>query len=58
MATTGCPSEFGRNGRIAKAVHKDSQERLIIKRCSDDLRKEVCGHGQENSDACRECGGP
>ena len=58
-ATTGCPSEFGREGRIAKAVHKDVQEHhLYITGCSEAVRKRVCASGKENSDECRRCGGP
>jgi len=52
----GCPSEFGREGRIDKAVHKDSME-IVRKNCSDEERKAVCGPGQERSEACLECGG-
>jgi hypothetical protein len=58
LVMTGCPSEFGKEGRIAKAVRKDMQETLIIRRCSPERRQEVCQNGQENSDACRQCGGP
>ncbi len=59
MATTGCPSEFGIDGRIAKAVHKDAKEQIIIiRRCEDDERTRVCAPGKENSKECLECGGP
>jgi hypothetical protein len=59
LAITGCPSEFGKDGRIAKAVHKDAQEQIIIiRRCVDQERKRVCARGQENSKECLECGGP
>lgn len=59
MAMTGCPSEFGKDGRVAKAVHDDSKENLLeIKNCTPKRRQEVCGNGRENSEACRECGGP
>ena len=58
LATTGCPSEFGKDGRIAKAVHKDTQERLLIERCSDQRRRESCSPGKEDSEDCRRCGGP
>ncbi len=59
MATTGCPSEFGNDGRIAKAVHKDAQEQvIIIKRCGDQERTRVCARGRETSKECLECGGP
>ena len=56
MTTTGCPSEFGKDGRVAKAVHKDSQEQLLyITRCSEKMLKEVCASGKEDSDDCRRC---
>jgi hypothetical protein len=58
MATTGCPSEFGKDGRVNKAVRKDVQENLIITSCSDAVRKRACAPGKENSDECRRCGGP
>lgn len=59
MAMTGCPAEFGKGGRIDKAVERDSQEKmLMLKSCSQQRRQEVCGPGQENSKACLECGGP
>jgi hypothetical protein len=53
---TGCPSEFGKDGRVSKAIHQDTQG-LVIKQCSDKRRREVCGGGKENTDQCRrECG--
>jgi hypothetical protein len=55
---TGCPSEFGKDGRIAKAVHQDSMDHLVITRCSEARRDEVCGNGKGKSRACLECGGP
>jgi hypothetical protein len=54
MVLTGCPSEFGREGRIAKAVHKDSMD-LVIKRCSAKRVEEVCGNGKEDTPECRKC---
>jgi hypothetical protein len=54
MAMTGCPSEFGKDGRIAKAVHEDSTE-LVIKRCSKAKIEEVCGNGKENTPDCKAC---
>lgn len=56
MAMTGCPSEFGKDGRVAKAIHKDTQEQLVIKRCSEAYKKEVCEGPQRNEQKCRECG--
>jgi hypothetical protein len=59
MTVTGCPSEFGKDGRIAKAVHKDTQEQvIIIRQCADQERKRVCERGKENSQECLACGGP
>jgi hypothetical protein len=56
MATTGCPSEFGKDGRVGKAVHQDSQEQLLyITRCSEKMLKEVCARGKEDSDDCLRC---
>jgi hypothetical protein len=56
MMTTGCPSGFGKEGRVAKAVHQDTLG-IVRRNCSDDERKAVCGPGQERSEACLECGG-
>jgi hypothetical protein len=57
MMMTGCSSEFGKDGRIAKAVHQDSMDHLVITRCSDARRDEVCGNGKQHTKACLECGG-
>jgi hypothetical protein len=57
VAMLGCPSEFGKDGRLNKAARRDTQD-LFIKRCSKQKIEEVCGNGKENSAACRECGGP
>lgn len=60
LLTAGCPSEFGKDGRVAKAAHNDSQENLLeLTRCSEEWRKEVCGNGpNKNHKKCLECGGP
>ena len=58
MAMTGCPSEFGKDGRIGKAVHKDAQEQLVITRCSEERKNEVCKGPQRDAKKCLECGGP
>jgi hypothetical protein len=59
-AMTGCPSEFGKDGRVAKAVHKDAHENMLeLTRCSQALRDAVCGDGpNKNPDECKKCGGP
>ncbi|WP_224364372.1 hypothetical protein [Hyalangium versicolor] len=57
MVMPGCPSEFGKDGRISRAVRKDAQENLIIKSCSDTYRDEVCNGPNRNPKKCEECGG-
>lgn len=57
MAMTGCPSEFGKDGRIGKAVHKDAQDQLVITGCSDERRNEVCAGPNRDPYECRKCGG-
>jgi hypothetical protein len=56
MAMTGCPSEFGKDGRIAKAIHKDSME-LVRRICSEDERKAVCEGPNKDPVECEKCGG-
>jgi hypothetical protein len=53
---TGCPSEFGKEGRIAQAVHNDSME-IVRKHCSQKEYDAVCGGNRENTQACHDtCG--
>ena len=53
---TGCPSEFGRDGRVNKAVQKDAKE-LIQYECPEDIFEEHCSEGRENTPEClKECG--
>jgi hypothetical protein len=56
MALIGCPSEFGKDGRIAKAVHKDTMG-VVRRICSDKERWEVCNGPNKDPEKCRECGG-
>ena len=57
MAMTGCPEEFGIEGRVNKVVHKDVME-SITKRCTEDEYRKFCRAGQEQRKECREqCGG-
>jgi hypothetical protein len=56
MMMSGCPSEFGRNGRIAKAVHQDTLE-LTRKICSDQERWDACEGPDKDPAECRKCGG-
>lgn len=52
----GCPSEFGKEGRINKAVRKDSLE-LVRKYCDQATFEKFCSGGRENTPDClRECG--
>jgi hypothetical protein len=56
MAMTGCPSEFGKDGRVSKAVQKDTQEHLLyITRCAQTRYEEVCGPGKWDTDECLKC---
>lgn len=53
---TGCPEEFGKEGRINRAVHKDVME-LYRKHCSADELLLFCGGAKKNSPECiRACG--
>jgi len=53
---TGCPSEFGKDGRINKASHQDTMD-LYSKRCTDDEYKKYCANGRQNTPECRHhCG--
>ncbi len=56
LMMTGCPSEFGKDGRIDKAVHQDTLE-LVRKNCSQDKFDRYCSDGREHTPEClRECG--
>ena len=56
MAMTGCPSEFGKDGRVNKAVRQDTQDQLLfITGCSRTRFEEVCGPGKWDSDECLRC---
>ncbi len=58
LAMTGCPSEFGKDGRVSKAVHNDSQENLLnLTRCSEARRAEVCEGPNRDPFECQKCGG-
>ncbi len=53
---TGCPEEFGKEGRINRAVHKDTME-LLQKSCSEEDAQQYCANGQEQSEEClKRCG--
>jgi hypothetical protein len=56
MAVTGCPSEFGKDGRVDKAVQQDMQEQLLfVTGCEEKRYKEVCAPEKWDSDECRKC---
>lgn len=57
VTLTGCPEEFGKNGRINKAVHKDVMA-MLRENCSNEELAKFCPQGAELSDECLErCGG-
>ncbi|XXF78127.1 hypothetical protein P2318_34550 [Myxococcaceae bacterium GXIMD 01537] len=56
LAMTGCPEEFGKEGRIHRAVHKDTLERLES-RCSALEYERYCGDDRDRSPEClKRCG--
>lgn len=56
MATTGCPSEFGKDGRVNNAVQHDTQEQLLfLAGCDKQTFKVVCAPGKWHSDECVKC---
>ncbi len=54
LMMSGCPSEFGREGRVSKAVGKDAAE-LTTTRCSEEEIEEVCAKGKEHTPECQAC---
>ena len=56
MLMTGCPTEFGKDGRVNEAVRDDALE-LARKRCDEATRRKFCDGGRQNTPECiRECG--
>lgn len=55
MVMMGCPSEFGREGRIEEAVLKDETENSFTP-CSPAEIDQVCGDGKTQSLDCKRCG--
>jgi hypothetical protein len=52
----GCPEVHRPGGLADRAAHQDALEH-IPERCSEEQRKEFCGQGEEDSEACiRRCG--
>lgn len=57
VAMTGCPEEFGKEGRIQRAAHTDALE-LIQKQCTLAEYRVYCEGGREKTAKCiEECGG-
>jgi hypothetical protein len=56
MAIIGCPSEFGREGRIAKAVRQDALE-LVRRRCDAKELWEACKGPNKDPVQCQKCDG-
>ncbi|HEX8705199.1 MAG TPA: hypothetical protein VF815_40585 [Myxococcaceae bacterium] len=54
LALAGCPSEFGKGGRVSKAVGKDAAE-LAKPECSEEELEKFCGKGKELSPECQAC---
>lgn len=55
LSLTGCPEEFGKHGRINKAVHKDLMERLRQK-CTTEQLNQFCKEGMLEEDSLEQCG--
>jgi len=56
MVLPGCPSEFGREGRVDKAVGKDTQEQLLfVTGCDEKRYEEVCTPDRWDSEECKQC---
>jgi hypothetical protein len=57
LTLTGCPEEFGKEGRIQRAAHRDALE-LIQKHCTQAEYERYCEGGRERTAKCiEECGG-
>jgi hypothetical protein len=48
----GLPSEFGKDGRVNKAVHKDVQE--LLEECDPVIFDAWCSYGRETTPECIE----
>jgi len=56
MTATGCPSEFGKDGRVDKAVEQDTQEHLLfVEGCAKETFRVVCAPGKWHSEECVRC---
>lgn len=48
---TGCPEEFGKEGRVNRAVHQDVMD-MLQKSCSAEEAELYCSRGREESEEC------
>lgn len=55
VAMTGCPEEFGKKGRVNKAIHKDLMERLQ-KKCTPAQLDEFCTDEEQLEECLKWCG--
>ncbi len=55
VALAGCPSEFGKDGRIDKAVEKDVNEQLKRVVCTEEYMEEVCDGPNQDDALCKQC---
>ncbi|WP_224372944.1 hypothetical protein [Hyalangium versicolor] len=56
LSLTGCPSEFGKDGRVNRATKKDMLE-LVRHHCDKDEYERYCGGYKKDTQMCRDhCG--
>jgi hypothetical protein len=56
LVMTGCPSEFGKDGRVNKAATQDTQDNLLfITGCPRTQYEKVCAPGLWESSECLKC---
>jgi hypothetical protein len=56
LLLTGCPSGFGKDGRIHRASHQDTLN-LVRKACDRAAYEAFCSNGREKTSRCiEECG--
>jgi hypothetical protein len=55
VALAGCPSEFGKDGRIGKAVEKDVNEKFKRDECTEEYMEEVCNGPNQDDALCKQC---
>lgn len=56
LLMTGCPHDYGKDGRADKEVHKAEVE-LVRKYCDKEMLERYCGGDRKNTPECRrQCG--